>query len=483
MMKVAVFLAITALVSGGRASDPLWQDDYLIWDMDYDVTWMGDGHVYCDAQYDPNGTLYATAIMERTIASGDLLNIYVSQDDGQTWAIGDLTTGGSWDLYDTRLAISDGPSGYLLLFYLALKPGQTGMCVIARYQLPGMTLVDGYVIDYSNPAADDLRSQAMAVDPVSGTIWHFSNDILDQLFLTKSTDDGVTWSASELVATGVARPRAVPGPGGRVYLAYQETTGAENVKCMVFTDSGHTTCTVGSAAADAAPIPASEWSGAQPEAVGIVYHDQGGNVILRVSEDYGSTWSTSYTIGQGSYPFIDVYPSNSKACMAYVNQAGTGIMTAHASGIPGLGNATFEQRTDQTPSTSGPPVVRYNFQTSDAEIYGLFYLGTGPRDLWYDNSVLTGIGESSTAELVTPAIGLEPNPFSGSTTVRVTLESTEAVEIGVYSMDGRLVEHVYSGNTGSGLFQAGGTLPAGAYTVVMTTGSGALESVRMVKLD
>jgi hypothetical protein len=213
--------------------------------------------------------------------------------------------------------------------------------------------------------------------------------------------------------------------------------------------------------------------------VGIVYHDQSGNVVLRVSEDYGSTWGTTYTVGQGSYPFIDVYPSNSRACMAYVNQAGTGIMTARASGIPGLGGASFGLRTDQTPSTSGPPVVRYNFQTSEAEIYALFYLGTGPSDLWYDNSVLTGIEGSGPGEGAT--LQLAPNPFSGSTSVMVTPGSTGHLEVDVFSLDGRLVEHVHSGAAGEGVFTAGGSLPAGVYTVVVRSDDG-VESTRMVKL-
>jgi hypothetical protein len=263
-------------------------------------------------------------------------------------------------------------------------------------------------------------------------------------------------------------------------VAYQETTGANDVKCIVFSGTGSYTSTVGSAAADAAPVPASEWSGTPPE-VGVVYHDQSGNAVLAISNDYGSSWYTSFTVGLGSYPFIDIPPGHTRTCVGFVNQAGTGIMTGNAAGISSIATAGFSLRTDQTPSDAGPPVVRYSPMSTDAEIYGLFYLGAGPRDFWYDNSILTGVSGSEVAETSSTTLGLEPNPFHGSTSIRVRLDTPGHVELTVYSLDGRIVEQVYSGVTDGGLFPAGESLPSGVYTVVMGTGSGT-ETIRMVKL-
>jgi hypothetical protein len=480
-MNVGLILAVLALVSGGsNPPDPLWVDDILIWDMDNSTTWLGNGYTYCNALYDPDGGLYAASVMDVTGGLGDLLRVYLSSDNGQSWSIGDFSTGGDWSLYDPEFTVSSGAPDYILLFYTALQTGDPGMSIVARYQLPGFSLLDGYVIDYTNPAADDLRSHTVARDPASGTVWHFSNDVSNQLFLSKSTDDGATWSPSELVASNVDRPTATPGPGGRIYVAYQETAGAEDVKCLVLTESGSTTSTVGSAAADAAPIPASEWSGSSIE-VGIVYHDTGGNVILSISPDFGSSWDAPNIIGQGSYPFIDIYPGQRKPCMAYINAAGTGIMVSRAWGIPGLVGASQVLRTDQTPSTAGPPVIRYSLLATAAEIYGLFYMGAGPRDLWYDNSILTGLTNAEGEEADPQVLSLEPNPFTGSTSIRVTLTSPEFVTLDVFSLDGRLVEQLHSGVTGGNVFQAGELLPAGVYTVVLGTQAGT-TTLRMVKL-
>ncbi len=480
-MNVGLILAALALVSGGlNPPDPFWVDDILIWDMGNNTTWLGNGYTYCNALYDPDGGLYAASVMDVTGGQGDVLRVYLSSDNGQSWSIGDFTTGVDWSLYDPEFTVSSGAPDYILLFYTALQTGQPGMSLVARYQLPGFSLLDGYVIDYTNPAADDLRSQTVTRDPVSGTIWHFSNDVSNQLFLSKSTDDGATWSPSELVASDVDRPTATPGPGGRIYVAYQETTGAEDVKCLVLTESTSATSTVGSAAADAAPVPTSEWAGAQID-VGIVYHSSDGNVILSVSEDSGGSWNAPIIIDQGSYPFVDIYPGRNKVCMAYINAAGTGIETGRILHISSLPGASFAVRTDQTPSMAGPPVVRFSALASGASNYGLFYMGTGPEDLWYDNSMLTGLINPEGAESGPPVLSLEPNPFTGSTFVRVTLTSPEFVTLDVFSLDGRLVEHLHSGVTEGSVFQAGESLPTGVYTVVMGTQAGT-TTLRMVKL-
>jgi hypothetical protein len=478
-LSIAVVLAL--LSSGPPPSDPLlWGDDILVWDMTGSTTWLGDGYTYCNSIYDPDGGLYTASVMDVTGGQGDLLRVYISSDNGQSWTMGGFTTGGTWELYDPEFTISSGAPDYMLLYYTALQTGQPGMAIVARYLLPGFSLLDGYVIDYSNPAADEIRSQAVARDPASGTIWHFINDASDQLFLSKSTDDGETWSSSELVTGNVTRHSAAAGPGGRIFVAYQEATGSQDIRCIVLTESGSTITTVAGAAADAAPVPACEWSGAQID-LGIVYHDAGGNIRLAVSQDYGQSWNSPVNVAQGSYPFIDIYPGRSKVCMAFINSAGTGVMASRASGIPGLASASFTVRTDQTPSAAGPPVVRYSTQTSAAEIYGLFYMGEGPGDLWYDNSILTGIAEPEDEGLDVPVMSLEPNPFTGSATIHITLASPEQVELSVYSLEGRLVQHVYSGITENGSFQAGESLPSGVYTVVLGTGSGT-TTLRMVKL-
>ncbi len=476
-----LFYALLIFIGGqGTLSDPLWADDILIWDMDNSASWLGNGYTYCNALFDPDGGLYTATVIDLPGSGNDLLRVYISSDNGVSWTMGGYTSGGAWDLYDPEFTISSGAPDYILLYYTALQTGQQGMSVVVRYQLPGFSLLDCYAIDYTNPAADDLRSHTVARDPASGTIWHFSNDISNQLFLSKSNDDGASWSSSELIASDVDRPSATPGPGGRIFVAYQEATGSLDVKCLVLTESTSTTSTVGSAAADAAPIPASEWAGTTPE-VGIVYHDSSGNVILSVSSDYGSSWNAPIIIDQGGYSFIDIYPGSNEVCMAYINSAGTGIMTGLASGFSALASASFAHRTDQIPSTTGPPVVRYSTLASDEEVYALFYMEPGPEDLWYDSSILTGLTNTEGEEAGPPVLSLEPNPFTGSTFVRVTLTSPEFVELSVFSLDGRLVEHLYSDVTSGGTYQAGESLPAGVYTVVMGTQAGT-TTLRMVKL-
>ena len=254
-----------------------------------------------------------------------------------------------------------------------------------------------------------------------------------------------------------------------------------NAMCMVLTESGTTTVTVGGADNNAAPIPASEWT-STPVDVGITYHDATGNVVLALSTDFGLTWATPVVMGQGSYPFVDTYPGKNKVCMSFINSSGTGIMTSRASGFTALLNASFTLKSDQPVAGASVPVVRYSTLTSDADIYGHFYMVPGPRDIWYDNSILTGIGDESSSSVEQTALALEPNPFNGSATVRVDTDSQGIIELGVYSMDGRLVEHIHSGPPGDGVFQVGGSLPSGVYSVVMVSETGT-ESVRMVKLQ
>ncbi|MGD9402833.1 MAG: FlgD immunoglobulin-like domain containing protein, partial [bacterium] len=91
-----------------------------------------------------------------------------------------------------------------------------------------------------------------------------------------------------------------------------------------------------------------------------------------------------------------------------------------------------------------------------------------------------GAGENLPAESAPALLSLSarPNPFSGSTTLRLTLPSASAVKLSIYDVNGRLVETLAEGRLSAGEHRfewdgrtASGTVVApGSYIAVMDGG-------------
>lgn len=475
-------LSITTLIlfsSGVASPEPLWAEDELVWDMTTNTTWIGYGYTYCDAVYDQYTHLYAAAIVDG--AGKDTLMIcryIIDPPDSGYW---DNMVGiaASVLLTDPVISLSSFESDDFINFFYIAEIGEKGMIQGMRLLLPDFTFSAILFPDWSNPLADQLRSIEVVSLVEGSTQWVFADDVNNRLFLTKSEDAGSSWTPSELVAENVTRPTASAGPGDRVYVSYQETVGENAIKCLIFDESGVTETTVGAGAVNSAPIPIAEWQG--PQNVGIVFHDQNNNVRLTISYDFGISWSIPQTIGEGIYPFADIFPGTNRVCLAYIDVDSAAIRTSAATGLIGLPGADYEIRSDHAVSMAGPPVVRYSLYGTFPGIYALFYLGPGPSDLWFDATTLTGVESVSGIVIGQLFLDVNPNPSRGELSISFGLGVPDHAELGIYSLDGRLVESIFSGTAAGGTYLAGSGLPAGIYSVVLRT-NGEIITQRFVRL-
>ena len=467
MMLVISITSLILLSSGVDSPEPLWTNDELVWDMTTNTTWIGYGYTYCDAIYDPFSQLYAVAIADGV--EKDTLKIcrYINNPpDPGYW---DNMTGMTADvlLTDPVISLSSYGAEDFISFYTVVDIGAKGMIQGTRLLLPDCTFNAILFPDWSNPLAGEIRSITVISLPNGNTQWIFADDVNDMLFLTKSDDAGITWTPSELVAENAIRPTAATGPVDRVYLTYRETTGENAIKCLTFDGGSVTEATVGTGAVDCAPVPVIEWQG--PQIAGIVFHDQNNNVRLSLSVDFGISWSIPQTIGEGIYPFADIFPGTNRVCLAYVDVDSMGIRTSAATGLIGLINADYEIRSDHSVSMAGPPVVRYSLYGTFPGIYALFYLGPGPSDLWFDSSYYIGVESTSGIVIGQIFLDVSPNPSPGELSISFGLGDPAQAELGIYSLDGRLVESIFTGTAPGGTYMAGGGLPAGIYSVVLRT--------------
>ncbi len=229
-----------------------------------------------------------------------------------------------------------------------------------------------------------------------------------------------------------------------------------------------------------APIIASETTGDSDRSA-IVYHDGNDDVRIAVSGDYGASWGSAVILtDDGIYPFVDVRSGSRECALSYIDQATGRIMTMAAPDLDALQSATPLAVSDQPVFQSSPPVVRRGYQPEEV---ALFYMNPGsgpqPEDLWYDNSLRLESNPEHSEEI--PGLNIYPNPFAGSFTVSFANTSVSASRLSVYSLDGRLVETLYSGDTSGESIQAGSDLPAGVYTVVLVTDKGT-SSRRVIRL-
>ena len=476
----AICITSLLLVSTGFGSpEPLWTNDELVWDMTTNTTWIGYGYTYCDAVYDQSQQLYVAAIADGEVSDTLKICRYINNPPAPGYWRNMVGMAANILLTDPAISLSSYGSDDFITFFCTVDIGEKGMIQGMRILLPDFIFSAILFPDWSNPLAGELRSITVVSFSDGNTQWVFADDVNNRLFLTKSEDAGSTWTPSELVAENAARPTASAGPVDRVYVSYQETTGENAIKCLIFYESGVTEATVGTGAANSAPIPIAEWQ--SPQNVGIVFHDQNNSVRLTFSYDFGISWSIPQTIGEGIYPFTDIFPGTNRVCLAYIDVDSSAIRTGAATGLIGLPGADYEIRSDYAVSMAGPPVVRYSLYGTFPGIYALLYLGPGPSDLWFDATTLTGAGSASGIVIGQLFLDVSPNPCPGELSVSFGLGVQGHAELGIYSLDGRLVASVFSGTAAGGTSMAGNRLPAGIYSVVLRTG-GKMITRRFVRL-
>ena len=457
---------------------PLWDDDVLVWNMTENSTWAGPGLTYCAGIFGPQGKQYAGAIIDSTGSQGDVYNIYSTSDGGDTWDLVNWVTGGNWRLTDPELCIDpEVPSQYLYSFYTTSTP-LTVRPEGIRYTLPDFEFDSFLRPDW--PASDTLLSVEAVCDPASGCLWVFGDDSNHEIYMTRSTDCGDSWTTAELVSPDAVLPSAAEGPGGWVYLTYRRASD-NSIMFQAFTETTSFETKIADGGDTSAPIVASEQSGSDDE-IAVIFHDEDFDVIMAISGDNGSTWDLSSPISRGYYPFIDVHSGTRRCALSLIDFNTGDIHYASANNLQDLEAQRPEVVSDQPVSLAGPPGIRHGTLSSEV---GLFYMSPGsggqaPQDLWYDNSLRTESNPGAEGDFAELSAG--PSPFSGSFNIQFHLESVEECRVDVYSMDGRLAESVYSGATSGEVLTAGAELPSGAYRIVLRA-AGGISSRSVVKIE
>ncbi|MBD3370143.1 T9SS type A sorting domain-containing protein, partial [Candidatus Fermentibacteria bacterium] len=310
----------------------------------------------------------------------------------------------------------------------------------------------------------------------TGDFWLFTADAGGQLYLAISSDSCATWGSFSTIESNVCGLSAEAGTGGRMYAAYRDMV-TDNVKVLTFTDpSTWTSSIVGPAGSDASPVVAAETAGS--ENVGVTYHDATGNVVLAISTDYASSWTTN-DYGDGIYPFLDAKNGASDAAICFGDTSNDEILVASAPSMSELLLQTAIAVTDRAPFLGGPSVIRY-LPSDVGMLYMVPTAGNQPRDLWIDCESFVGVAEGSSLPIAT-SFEVGPNPCTGALSIRFELASPQRAEVQIYSTDGRLVEEVFSGTTSGQTLQVDPGLPAGVYAVTLRTEAG-ISTRRIVSL-
>lgn len=448
---------------------PTWSYDVLVWDMSAPTTWMGPGHDYVEAILTPEEVMLVCAVVDSDV---DSLKLFSSEEGGASWVKRQMLTS-SWSFRDPEMYVEEGPADHLFLFVAANSGEFQGLILGMRIELPHFRVTDISEIPWNQAGTDTLNSLTAAWDPETGTHWLFADDVSGRLY-SSSSPDGLSWSPMELLVTNASRPVAVTGPGGHVYVAYQETVIGD-IHCLLITPGGMTDTVLGDGAEAACPFPACEWTGGQIAAV--AWHSSDDEILLSLSDDSGNSWSPPQVVGTGCYPCLAVGAGSSNSVLAYVD-AGTGlIMVASAGSIAGLLETTGTIRGGIPPSTDCPPMVGQGVLPS---IQALFFLGAGSEDIWFDSALYTGIhGEEGTDGA---RLRVSPNPSAGAFTIEWSRSGGQGAMLSLYSIDGRLLACFPAEQAEGCLTGFGSDLPTGAYVLRLSSSTGSVSS-RFVKLS
>lgn len=470
-VSVLSLLLVSVLPPAGLSNpfpSPTWSYDVQVWDMSAPTTWMGPGHDYVEAIMTPEEVLLVCAVVDASI---DSLKLFSSEEGGACWIKRQMLTS-SWSFRDPEMYVEDGPVDNLFLLVAANSGEFQGMILVMRMELPHLRVTGVSEIPWNQSGTDTLNSLTAVWDPETCMHRLFADDVSGRLY-SASSPDGLSWSPMELLVTNASRPVAAAGPGGRVYVAYQETVIGD-IHCLLITPGGITDTVLGEGAEAACPDPACEWTGGQTAAV--VWHSTGDEILLSLSDDSGNTWSAPQVAGTGIYPCLETGAGSSNSILAYVD-AGAGLVRVVSAGsIEGLLDTTGEIRGGVPPSTDCPPVVR---QGPLPSVQALFFLGSGSEDIWFDSALYTGIhGEEETGGI---RLCVSPNPSAEAFSIEWSRSGGQGAMLSLYSIDGRLLECLPAEQDEGCLTGFGSDLPTGAYIMRLSSSTGSVSS-RFVKL-
>ena len=479
-----MLLMVIAIGFGGTAAPfseplPLWGEDVLVWGMSENSTWNGPGYTYCDGIFDLRGNEYALAIMDTTGTPGNVMKIFWKPNTiGSEWSYRTNITSGPWIMTDPKLILhgshADPDSNYISMFVAATIPDSATAPWGFRL-LVGDFSFDAFLQPSWPFTADTLKSISVVCVPTTNELWLFAEDTDRNILLTKSLDDGDSWTTPDLIATDAERPSAAIGANGWVFMSFKRFSDSM-IMCTAFSETSYYEVEVAPGTASSAPVCAADQR--DNAEVAVIYHDESFDITIALSADSGATWSTSPSIAKGLYPNIDVFRGTGKCALTYIDYVTEIVNFSAASELSLLPTVRPTPVSGQYPFMGGPPIVRHGVLPTEVSIY---YMGRGsgnlPRNLWYDTSLLTGVSGPEPESAFTAG----PNPFTSYTGISFMLETPMNCSMDIYSMDGRLMERTFSGFTSGEEFQVGAELPAGVYTVILRAGSD-VSSARIIKI-
>jgi hypothetical protein len=435
----------------------------------YQSTYVFPGIQYCDLA-EEGSSYYASAVLD--VTNQDQLRIMVSSDGGHDWSL-------KRRIYSNKNTFGPGifftKDGKYVHVTASVRDGTTGYALSCRYDMPDFQNFTYTLLNIPS-GGDTILATRSTHNLQTGDFWLFAADASGNLYLAISSDTCATWGSFSTVESNVAGLSVEAGTGGRVYAAYRDMI-TDNVKVMTFTDpSTWTSAIVGPADCDASPVVAAE--GAGSENVGVTYHDSASEVVLAISTDHGSSWTTNQ-YDYGTYPFLDVKDGASNAAICFGDGSNEEILVASAPTMNDLLLQTPVAVTDRVPFLDGPSVVR-QLPSDVGMLYMVPTAEDEPRDLWIDCESFVGIGEGSSVPVAT-SFEVGPNPCIGNFSIHFELGGEQRAEVLVYSPDGRMVKEVFSGVTSGEDLRCNTDLPNGLYMVTLRTRTG-ISTRRIVSL-
>jgi len=452
------------------ASQPDAGGDFLIWTFPGGLTSPGIGYQNYDGLYGSDAGVYATAVEHLPgDPAGDRIVIRKSPDNGENWTLSAFTTTGAGNTAYTPRVVFCNDGQQILVFVLLRTAFNTSVVTCYKYSASTLSYISFADVDKSYPGMGPIRS--FTVNPGCGGYYHVIMETdANNLFVSSSSNNGATWSPAAQLASNARRVSATRGPGNSVTAVWYDID-QQAVMCALGNESGYgAPVVVAAAPSNASPIPV--WEAGSGGTIGVFWHSSDNMVMLSVSQNEAASWSVPEAIAPGLFPFADIFPGSSRVVVSHITAAGT-VYSGTALNLSQTASIEFEQRNDHTAFTEHPAVVRYG---SLAAIQGLFYIDSTMENLWFDNSLLTGIeGGGLPQEPAEEPISVVPNPSRGPALINVF---DSGAVITVYSIDGRIV---WQGVAEDGTVLLNEDLPAGVYTVSATMGN-SLATTRMLRL-
>lgn len=464
-----VFLLCSPALSDG------WAEDYLVGHFLQGIVVTGEGYSSFECLYGTDDDMLVTFVNHQGVSrSGDILTLNKSFNNGYTWTrTNTAIQGGGNTLLSPSFAPIPGTDTLLVAIVTDFNTDASNTLDTYKYTYANnITYHRWSQADYSYPGAQEPVSCFVLNNEVSGEIWLFAESSNNWLYLTRSSD-GTTWSSSVPVAANVSRPSAVVSSDGQVAVTWTNSI-SHTILCSIASPSAtfSPAVTVSESGAElASPVPG--WEHIGNENLGIVWHSEEGESYITISEDQGDSWGDSHPIGTGVYPYINSFEGTRRMAVCYTSTDGD-VYVTNALTINAVPSATFVARSHHEAYSGASSRVVYGEEPGQL---ALFFLSPAVNDLWVTSSrFIAGIEEPETSDNYTVTAG--PNPGAGSITVSST-GFGDNVEYSIYSINGRLVDHVQPHNGNAFLVDAG-SFPAGMYTIV-ASGNGRTASCRIVR--